>query len=496
MAEPTTTPAPRSSAPRPPSERREGAPRGPPTSWPSPACPPSDAHRPGSERGRSAGRRRRRVGRHCPGRGGRDGGTQGIDLDGGATRRTSPPWASRPRPTTRPGRRIARSPRRRQPTIPVPGTPATLSDSGERVELGWWGCFGFRSVGGRRSPVLGLWATRVTSGTISSRALRTNPRRHPTRVRWATPSVSEASGSDSSGSGALAVRLARGTGRSSGGGDASDSEASGAEESGSGRVGDSSDLGDDFLEDAPGPEASDSGGEGAGEDASEPEASDDSASDDSASDDSASDDSGSDDSGSDDSASDDSGSDDSASDDSGSDDSGSDDSGSDDSGSDDSGSDDSGSDDWGSDDSGSDDSGSDDSGSDESAPEDEGQDDKSDDKGRRGVGLGGRRGGRKGDGATRDDAETEDAEDGAVTGTSGDGSDSATHAGSAPTGGPQGQVGDWIREAMAVLQAEGVSLQDWIPTTSPRSSSTSRAATPRRPTTGTRTPTRARRRRA
>ncbi|GAA4747840.1 hypothetical protein GCM10023199_28800 [Actinomycetospora chibensis] len=39
----------------------------------------------------------------------------------------------------------------------------------------------------------------------------------------------------------------------SGGGDASVSEASGAEESGSGGVSDSSDLGDDFLEVPPGP---------------------------------------------------------------------------------------------------------------------------------------------------------------------------------------------------------------------------------------------------
>ena len=50
-----------------------------------------------------------------------------------------------------------------------------------------------------------------------------------------------------------------------------------------------------------------------------------------------------------------------------------------------------------------------------------------------------------------------------MTGTSGDGSDSATDAGSAPTGGPQGQVGDSIREAMAVLQAEGVSLDKMDP---------------------------------
>ena len=50
-----------------------------------------------------------------------------------------------------------------------------------------------------------------------------------------------------------------------------------------------------------------------------------------------------------------------------------------------------------------------------------------------------------------------------MTSASTGGADTATDAGSAPTGGPQGQVGDWIREAMAVLQAEGVPLDKMNP---------------------------------
>ena len=107
---------------------------------------------------------------------------------------------------------------------------------------------------------------------------------------------------------------------------------------------------------------------------------------------------------------------------------------------------------------------SDDSASEDSASEDEGEDEKSDDKGED-KGEDGRRTEAVGARSAADDAETDDAEseDGAVTGPSGDGNGSATDAGSAPTGGPQGQVGDWIREAMAVLQAEGVPVDKMDP---------------------------------
>ncbi|WP_433784225.1 transglycosylase SLT domain-containing protein [Actinomycetospora sp. CA-101289] len=66
------------------------------------------------------------------------------------------------------------------------------------------------------------------------------------------------------------------------------------------------------------------------------------------------------------------------------------------------------------------------------------------------------------DGADADaDADADAKEDGAVTGASTD--PDASGDGAAPTGGPQGQVGDWIREATVVLQAEGVPLDKMNP---------------------------------
>jgi soluble lytic murein transglycosylase-like protein len=53
------------------------------------------------------------------------------------------------------------------------------------------------------------------------------------------------------------------------------------------------------------------------------------------------------------------------------------------------------------------------------------------------------------------DEDAEDATDAAV--------DPDASGDAAPTGGPQGQVGDWIREAMAVLQAEGVPVDKMDP---------------------------------
>jgi hypothetical protein len=58
------------------------------------------------------------------------------------------------------------------------------------------------------------------------------------------------------------------------------------------------------------------------------------------------------------------------------------------------------------------------------------------------------------DAAQGDDAEAEDTDAEKDPDASGD---------AAPTGGPQGQVGDWIREAMAVLQAEGVPVDKMDP---------------------------------
>ena len=66
-----------------------------------------------------------------------------------------------------------------------------------------------------------------------------------------------------------------------------------------------------------------------------------------------------------------------------------------------------------------------------------------------------------------DDVDAEEQDDGAVA----DGADADVGAavdpdtsdGAGPTGGPQSQVGDWIREAMAVLQAEGVPLDKMDP---------------------------------
>ncbi|WP_328304386.1 transglycosylase SLT domain-containing protein [Actinomycetospora sp. NBC_00405] len=241
-------------------------------------------------------------------------------------------------------------------------------------------------------------------------------------------SNSEASGGDESGSGEVGDSSDLGEGSASGGGDAPVSEASESEESDSGGVGDSSDLGDDFLEEAPESEGSGSGGG----DASVSEASGSEGSSSGGVGDSSDlgDDFLEDTSDADAPASDDSGSDDSASE-----------------GEDDKG-DDKGDDTGG-------DTGGDEGSSSEAADEDE---------------AGGANSDADADAdadaeTASDDVETDDAEseDGAVTGTSGDGSGSATDAGAAPTGGPQGQVGDWIREAMAVLQAEGVPVDKMDP---------------------------------
>ncbi|WP_433030870.1 transglycosylase SLT domain-containing protein [Actinomycetospora sp. CA-053990] len=280
-------------------------------------------------------------------------------------------------------------------------------------------------------------------------------------------SVSEASASEESGSGGVGDSSDLGDDfleeapdseePGSGGGDASVSEASASEESGSGGVGDSSDLGDDFLEEAPDSEEPDSGGG----DASVSEAS--------GVEESGSEAPGSDgeDTGGDASDSEASGADDADSagvgdssdlgDDFLEDTSDADAPAPDDSGADDSASQDEGEDEGEDDKSEDKTDDKDDEGSGSDAPEeDEGADAEADDAEADDA---------EADDAEADDAEADDAEseDGAVTGTSGDSSGSATDAGSAPAGGPQGQVGDWIREAMAVLQAEGVSLDKMDP---------------------------------
>ena len=103
-------------------------------------------------------------------------------------------------------------------------------------------------------------------------------------------------------------------------------------------------------------------------------------------------------------------------------------------------------------------SGDDDSSADRAEPSDD--DAKRDDSGDRDAG---------GQGPDDRDADDRDADDrdtegGAVTSASTGNGDAATATDAAtPTGGPQGEVRDWIREAMAILQAEGVATDKMDP---------------------------------